>query len=43
MKFTVEVKDGEVYIDGEFVSQLCWTPDAIGQAIAWWLAKDEEE
>ena len=39
--FTVSVVDGEVFINGEFVSQLCWTNDAVGTAIAMWL--DEQE
>lgn len=49
MEFTVKVFDGEVYINGEFVDQLCWDGDAIGSAIAGWLngdydvVEDEEE
>ena len=34
--FTVKVLDGEVYINNEFVAQLCWDPDSIGSAIAVW-------
>ena len=37
MKFEVEVINGEVYINGDFVSQLCWDSDAVGYAVASWL------
>lgn len=41
MKFEVEINGegmfGEVYINGEFVAQLCYDNDAIGCAIANWL------
>lgn len=43
MKFEVEVIDGDVYVDGEFVSQLCWTNESIGYAVAQWLNEKEEE
>lgn len=45
--FKVNVVTGDVFINDKFVSQLCWTPDAVGMAIASWLeeqeAQDEEE
>lgn len=37
MEFTVRVEDGDVYINDEFVNQLCFSSDAIGSAIAEWL------
>lgn len=37
MKFEVEIIDREVFINGEFVSQLCWDNDSIGYAISNWL------
>ena len=36
-KFTVEINCGDVFIDGKFVSQLCWNPDSVGYAIASYL------
>lgn len=42
MEFTVHIKDGEVYINNEFVAQLCWDPDSIGSAIAVWLEEQDE-
>ena len=36
-EFTVKVIDGEVFINDEFVAQLCWTEDAVGIAVALWL------
>ena len=41
--FNVQIKDGEVYINGEFVAQLCWDEDAVGCAVAEWLKKDAVE
>lgn len=46
LKFTVEVRCGDIFINGEFVDQLQWTSDAIGNTITWWLdgrPKEEEE
>ena len=40
--FNVKVKDGEVYINGEFAAQLCWDEDAVGCAIAEWLKNSPE-
>ncbi len=37
MKFSVAVKCGDVFINGKFVSQLCWSNEAIGMAITAWL------
>ena len=37
LEFTVKVKCGDVFINGEFVSQLCWDNDSIGYAITNWL------
>lgn len=42
MEFKVKVIDGEVYINDEFIAQLCWTPDAVGSAIAVWLEESED-
>lgn len=36
-KFEVEIRNGDVFINGEFVDQLRWTSDSVGMAIAWWL------
>lgn len=35
--------DGEVYIDGKFVAQCCWTADAVGAAIAAALKRSNAE
>ena len=42
-KILVEVKDGDVFINGEFASQLCWDEDSIGYAVAEWLKQNNEE
>ena len=42
-KILVEVKDGDVFINGEFASQLCWDEDAVGFAVAEWLKHNNEE
>ena len=42
-KILVEVKDGDVFINGEFASQLCWDEDSIGYAVAEWLKHNNEE
>lgn len=36
-ELNVSLKNGDVYINGEFVSQLCWDADAVGSAVAAWL------
>lgn len=41
--FNVQVKDGEVYVNGEFVAQLCWDEDAVGFAVAEWLKQEPSE
>lgn len=43
MEFKVKVTDGEVYINDEFISQLCWTPEAIGAAITVWLQDNNND
>lgn len=42
MEFTVKIINGDVYINGEFVSQLCWDADAIGYAVTSWLRNEED-
>ena len=42
-KMLVEVKDGDVFINGEFASQLCWDEDSVGYAVAEWLKRNNEE
>ena len=42
-KILVEVKDGDVFINGKFASQLCWDEDSIGSAVAKWLKYNNEE
>ena len=32
-EFTVRIDMGDVYINGKFYRQLCWTPDAVCFAI----------
>lgn len=34
LEMKVSVHNGDVYINDEFISQLCWTPDMIGYAVA---------
>ena len=45
--FTVEIDCGDVFINGNFYRQLCWTPDAVAFAIEDYLngvpADGEEE
>lgn len=36
-EFTVRVDMGDVFINGEFVAQLCWDNDSIGSAVTNWL------
>lgn len=43
IEFNVRVIDGDVYINDEFVSQLCWTNEAIAYAIGYWLDKQIDE
>lgn len=46
-EFTVKIDCGDVYIDGKFYRQLCWTPDAVACVIDDYLngvpADKEEE
>lgn len=46
-EFTVRIDMGDVYINGKFYRQLCWTPDAVCFAIQDYLngapADGEEE
>ena len=42
VKFTVEVKNGDVFIDGKFISQLCWTTDSVGYAVMNYLNNIEQ-
>lgn len=37
MEFTVKVIDGDVFIDGKFVSQLCFDNESIGIAVTTYL------
>lgn len=32
-EFTVKIDCGDVYINGKFYRQLCWTPDAVACVI----------
>lgn len=41
--FSVKVEDGEVFINGKFVAQLCWDNDAVAAAIGVWLNEQDEE
>ena len=43
MEFTVKVVCGDVFINGEFVSQLCFDNDSIGYAVTAWLNGDSDE
>lgn len=43
MEFTVNVWNGEVYINGEFVAQLCFDSDSIGSAVTSWLDGDYDD
>lgn len=43
MEFTVKITNGEVFINGEYVSQLCFDSEAIAFAIANWLDSDTED
>lgn len=42
MKFVVELNCGDVYINGEFVSQLCFDSQSVGYAISAWLEEQED-
>ena len=37
MNFKVKIQDGDVYINDDFVAQLCWDAEAVGSAVALWL------
>lgn len=39
-EFTVKVDCGDVFINGEFVNQLCWNSDSIGMTVTNWLNDD---
>lgn len=41
MELIVRVEDGNVYINGEFVEQLCWDAESIGGAVTTYL-EDEK-
>lgn len=43
MEFTVKVLMGDVFINGQFVAQLCWDGDSIGTAIASWINGDVDD
>jgi len=43
ISFNVSICDGEVFIDNDFVAQLCWDSNAVGSAIALWLDEKEAE
>ena len=43
MNFEVKVEDGEVYINDDFVAQLCWDAEAVGSAVALWLKECRNE
>ena len=43
MEFNVKVINGEVFINGEYVSQLCFDSEAIACAVADWLDSDTED
>lgn len=43
MEFTVRIIHGDVFINGNFVAQLCFNNEAIGCAIADWLSGKIEE
>ena len=42
LKVTVN-KNGDVYINNNFAAQLCFTPDAVGSAVAQYLAEEDTE
>lgn len=37
LEFQVRIDSGDVFINNEFVSQLCWTTDSVGYAVMDWL------
>lgn len=39
----VVVNNGEVFINGEFVRQLCWDNDSIGMAVTAYLNGDLDD
>ena len=43
MEFTVKIDMGDVFINGEFVAQLCWDSESIGWAVTNWLNGDIDE
>lgn len=40
LSFNVDIDMGEVYINGDFASQLCWDSESVGFAIARYLAEN---
>ena len=36
-------ENGDVYINGNFTAQLCFTPDAVGSAVVQYLAEADTE
>ena len=42
-KFEVEIKMGDLFINGRFVSQLNWNADSVGMSITRWLENGYEE
>lgn len=38
ISFKVDIDMGDVFINGEFASQLCWNSESVGYAIAEYLA-----
>lgn len=43
MEFTVKVVNGDVFVDGRFVRQLCWDNESIGMAVAAALDGDYDD
>lgn len=41
MEFIVKVINGDVYVNGEFVAQLCFDPISVGWAVSDWLTQKE--
>lgn len=43
MEFVVKVECGDVFINGQFVAQLCWDNESIGYAVTRWLNGDIDD
>lgn len=41
MKFELKIDCGDVFINGEFVSQLCWNAESVGYAISNYLIEND--